>query len=140
MRSPGRIPNAARPSATFLTRSTKAAAEVLIHFPSDRWLRASVLPCRNADLRQRPGIDEASPAGKISFASLLAVAAEANGLALLRGLRVGLSYTYRGSNKRRHITPVAGAFKSAGPATGGTGSVACVLPRRRRVGGGGCAR
>src|SRR5213593_2572542 len=79
MRSPGLIPSAAKPSATFFTRSTNVTADMLIHFPSALWLRASLFPCLSEAVKHNPGIEVALLAGEFSFLSVFAEAAEATG-------------------------------------------------------------
>src|SRR4029453_13480424 len=60
MRSPGRMPSAAKHNATSLTRSTNSAAEMFTHCPPVRWLNASALPCLSEALKHKPGTDETS--------------------------------------------------------------------------------
>src|SRR5882724_5714820 len=77
IRSPGFIPNSARPSATLRTRSTKVSAEILIHSLPILWLSASCFPCFAAAVRQRPGTDEAFVASRSLLFSIFAEAVEA---------------------------------------------------------------
>src|SRR6266496_2945887 len=56
--SPGFMPNSAKPSATFLTRSTNVSAEILIHSLPILWLSASCFACFKAAVRQSTGQEE----------------------------------------------------------------------------------
>src|SRR6267378_6748909 len=83
MRSPGRIPKAAKPRATFWTRSTKDAADIWTHSPSLLWFSASLLACFRVASRHKAGIELAPVEVGLSWDLLLADAAEATSWHLL---------------------------------------------------------
>src|SRR6266536_1542419 len=74
--SPGFMPNSAKPSATFLTRSANVSAEILIHSLPILWLTASCFACFKAAVRQSPGTEEAVVVSRSLLTSILAEAVE----------------------------------------------------------------